>query len=59
MAKEAIIVIGRKSGIQNGELADALGLDPSAVSKRWEAARGRAEDSHEMVELLRKIRSMV
>jgi hypothetical protein len=59
MAKEAIIMIGLRSGIRNRELADALGLDPSAVSKRWEAARGRAEDSHEMVELLRKMRSMV
>ena len=31
MVKEAIIVIGRKCGIGNREIAEVLGLDPSAV----------------------------
>jgi putative transposase len=39
--KEAVIVLGRRSGIANKELAAALGIDPSAVTKRMEAARLR------------------
>jgi ribosome-binding protein aMBF1 (putative translation factor) len=36
--KEAVIVLGRRNGIANKELAAALGMDPSAVTKRMEAA---------------------
>ena len=54
MVKEAIIVIGQENGIRTRELAEALGLDPSAVSKRREAARVRGEDS-EIVKLVRAI----
>ena len=59
MIKKAIIVIGRQHRIRNRELAEALGLDPSAVSKRREAARGKAEDSSQMMKLLKTMRSLV
>src|SRR5207247_4495173 len=56
MVKEAIIVIGRKCGIGNREIAVALGLDPSAVSKRLELARSRAQVCPLMSEILNLIR---
>jgi putative transposase len=56
MIKEAIIVIGQENGIRTRELADVLGVDPSAVSKRRDAARVRAEGSGEMTKLLKAIR---
>src|ERR1700733_4215711 len=43
--KEAVIVLGRRSGIANKELAAALGMDPSAVTKRMEAAGLREEEN--------------
>ena len=57
MIKEAIIAIGDENGILTRELADVLGVDPSAVSKRRDGARGRAERSGEMMRLLKAIRS--
>jgi putative transposase len=57
LVKEAIIVIGRESGIRTREIAEVLGLDPSAVSKRREAARVRSEGSVQMTKLLKAIRS--
>ena len=59
LVKEAIIVIGRENGIRTREIAEVLGIDPSAVSKRGEAARARSEGSDEMTELLKAIRSGV
>ena len=58
IVKEAIIVLGRKCGIGNREIAVALGLDPSTVSKRLVLARSRALDSPQMTEILNLIRSM-
>ena len=57
LVKEAIIVIGRESGIRTRDIAEVLGLDPSAVSKRREAARVRTKGSDEMTKLLKAIRS--
>jgi hypothetical protein len=57
LVKEAIVVIGSESGIRTRELAEVLGLDTSAVSKRREAARVRTEDSAQMTKLLLAIRS--
>jgi hypothetical protein len=57
MIREAIIVMGYQSGISNRELAEALNLDPSAVSKRHEAVRGRPENSSQM-KLLKAMRAM-
>jgi putative transposase len=57
LVKEAIIVIGQESGIRTRELAEVLGLDPSAVSKRREAVRARSDGSAQMTKLLKAIRS--
>lgn len=57
MVKEAIIVIGQDSGVSARELAEVLGVDPSAVSKRREAARARSESSPQMTKLLETLRS--
>jgi len=59
LVKEAIIVIGRESGIRTREIAEVLGLDGSAVSKRREVARARSEGSDKMTKLLKAIRSGV
>ena len=58
MIKEAIIVFGYQHGVSNRELAEALSLDPSAVSKRREAFRTRPENSSEM-KLLKAMREIV
>jgi hypothetical protein len=41
--KEPVIVLGRRGGIRDRELAAALVLDPSAVTRRLEAAQSRAK----------------
>ena len=55
--KEGIIVIGDENGIRTRELGDGLGMDPSAVSKRREAARRRVAGSKEMTKLLKSMRA--
>jgi putative transposase len=57
MVKEAIIVMGRECGIGNRKIAEVLGLDPSAVSKRRELARSRVKSCPVMTELFNAIRS--
>ena len=52
-AKEAVIVVGREHGIRNRDLAEALGIDASAVTRRLEAARARGAESADLI-LLRK-----
>jgi len=48
-----------RNGIRTRELAEVLGLDPSAVSERSEAARTSSEGDDEMRKLLKAIRSGV
>jgi len=57
LIKEAIIVIGQENAIRTRELAEVLGLDGSAVSKRREVPRARSEGSEEMTKPLKAIRS--
>lgn len=59
MVKEAVIVLGYQRGIGNRELAEALGLDPSAVSKRRAAARNRSDSSSEIRKLLKAMEAMM
>jgi len=56
-AREALIVVGRERGISNRELARALGIDPSAVTRRIEAARMPGAKSVETVKLRNALRS--
>jgi hypothetical protein len=55
--REAIIVIGRQSGIRNCELAEALNIDPSAATRRAEAARSRVTKNPEIAKLLKILSS--
>jgi hypothetical protein len=48
---EGVIVLGRRAGIPGRELAAALGLDPSAVTRRLEAARSRGKENAEVAKL--------
>jgi DNA-binding MarR family transcriptional regulator len=50
-AKEAVIVLGRRGGIRGRELAAGLGLDPSTVTRRLEAARSRGKENAEAATL--------
>jgi hypothetical protein len=49
--KEAVIVLGRRGGIRDRELAAPLGLDPSAFTRRMEAARSRGKENAEVAKL--------
>jgi hypothetical protein len=51
--RAAVIVAGRERGISSRRLAEALGIDGSAVTTRIEAARLRAGESIEMKRLRR------
>lgn len=55
--KEAVIVVGRELGIRNRELAEALGIDASAVTRRVEAARARGAESSDLIRLRKALRS--
>src|SRR6185503_19924515 len=44
----AVIVLGRERGISNRELAEALGIDGSSVTKRVDGARMRGVESVEL-----------
>ncbi|HSF22679.1 MAG TPA: hypothetical protein VLE20_00515, partial [Blastocatellia bacterium] len=57
--KEAVIVVGREHGIRNGELAEALGIDASAVTRRVEAARTRGAVSPEVMRLRKLLRKLL
>lgn len=55
-AKEAVILLGREGGLSNRELAESLGIDPSAVTRRFESARQRGEKNSEIVRLRKALR---
>ena len=57
--KEAVIVLGRENGITNRALAQALGLDASAVTRRVEAARALGAESSDLARLRKALRSRV
>ncbi len=54
--KEAVIVLGRELGITNRILAEALGVGPSAVTKRFETARARSAESSDLVKLRKALK---
>ena len=57
LVKEAVILVGRERGITNRELADALRIDPSAVTRRIEAARARGGEHSDLVKLRKALGS--
>jgi putative transposase len=57
--RESVIVAGRERGMTNRELAEALGIGASAVTRRVEAARARESESSELKRLRKALRSKV
>lgn len=57
--RDAVIVVGRERGITNRQLAEALGLDPSSVTRRVDVARSRTIDSQDVIRLRKAIGSKV
>jgi hypothetical protein len=55
--KEAVIVLGRRNGIRGRDLAAALGVDPSAVTRRIDAARSRDKENPEVAKLEAALRT--
>jgi predicted transcriptional regulator len=55
LAKEAVIFIGRERGLSNAELAGAMGLYASVVSRRYESARRKMEGTGEIRVLVKRI----
>jgi hypothetical protein len=55
--KEAVIVLGRRNGIRGRDLAAALGVDPSAVTRRIDAARSREKENPEVAKLEAALRT--
>jgi REP element-mobilizing transposase RayT len=56
--RDAVIVLGRERGISNRELAEALGVDPSSVTKRAGLARLRGMESVELKGVRKVVRKM-
>jgi hypothetical protein len=56
MAKEAMIIVGQELGVSNAALARFMGIDSSAVSRRFESGKTRMKDSREMQQLVKQIR---
>ena len=49
--RDAVIILGRERGLSNRELAEALGVDGSSVTKRVDAARLRGLESAELEQI--------
>ena len=49
--EEAVIVLGRRNGIRGRDLAAALGVGPSAVTRRIDAARSREKGNPAVAKL--------
>ena len=56
IAKEALIIVGQEVGWSKAELARLIGVDISAVSRRFESGRTRMNDSTEMQKLVNEVR---
>jgi len=56
IAKEALIIVGQEAGGSKAELSRLIGLDISAVSRRFESGRTRMNQSTEMQKLVNEVR---
>ena len=54
--KEAVMIIAMERGIRARELASALNIDPSTVTRRIDAARSRLVTNEEMAKLRRAVK---
>jgi chromosomal replication initiation ATPase DnaA len=59
IAKEALIIVGRELGGSTTTLARVIGIDSSAVSRRFESGKARLKATKEMQDLVSKIRKFV
>jgi REP element-mobilizing transposase RayT len=55
--KEAVMVLGKENGMSNRELAAALGLDSSTVTRRIDAVRWSGRGNGEVAKLRRALKS--
>lgn len=56
MIKEALVYVGREAGATNAALAKEMGLESSAVSRRYESARQKIAGSPQMSALVKEVR---
>jgi REP element-mobilizing transposase RayT len=54
LVKEAMIIVGRKLGATNADMARLLGLDASVVSRRYESGKAKMEKSQELQRLVKR-----
>jgi chromosomal replication initiation ATPase DnaA len=59
MAKEAVIVLAREMGASNAAVAKLIGIDSSAVSRRFESGKTRMKATKEMQDLVTQIRKLI
>ena len=55
MVKETLVYVGREAGATNAALAKEMGLESSAVSRRYEAARQKRMESPQMTTLVKEV----
>ncbi len=55
LVKEALVYVGREGGATNAGLAKEIGLESSAVSRRYESARKKMAESPQMSALVREV----
>ena len=53
--KEALVYVGREAGATNGGLSKEIGLESSAVSRRYESARKKMAESPQMRALVSEV----
>jgi putative transposase len=56
LAKETLIIVGRRIGASNAELARLIGVDSSSVNRRFEAGVAKKKDCAEMQKLIEEVR---
>jgi putative transposase len=55
LVKEAMIMVGRESGVSNAAMARLLGLDASVVSRRYESGKAKMDESQDARRLVKRL----
>jgi putative transposase len=55
LVKEAMIMVGRESGVSNAAMARLLRLDASVVSRRYEAGKAKMDESQDARRLVKRL----